>query len=76
MIIFYTYTANPFPVMKTGFPCVDISALLSLQGSSFHYRESCYHCRDPVFITGISLPVPCSILYGIAESQSSKVFLK
>ena len=35
------YTANPFPVMKTGFPCVHISTLLSLQGSYFYYRESC-----------------------------------
>ena len=24
----------------------------------FHYREPCSHCRDPVFITGISLQNP------------------
>ena len=33
------YTANPFPVMKTGFTCVHISTLLSLRGSCFHYRD-------------------------------------
>ena len=27
-----------------------------MQGKTcFHYREPCSHCRDPVFITGISL---------------------
>ena len=27
-----SFTANPFLVLKTGFPCVHISTLLSLQG--------------------------------------------
>ena len=34
-----TYTLNPFPVIKLGFPCVRISTLLSSQGSCFHYRD-------------------------------------
>ena len=39
-----SHNANPFPAMKTGFPCVYISTLLSLQGSSFHYRDIPYTC--------------------------------
>ena len=30
-----------------------------LQGKTcFHNREPCSHCRDPVFITGLSLQTP------------------
>ena len=57
--------------MKTQFICAHISTLL--QGSCFHYRESCYCCRDPVFITGISLLVPCCTLYGIAVWFERKI---
>ena len=53
---------NPFLLMKTGFPCVPNSTLLSLQRSCFNYRESCYHYRDPVFITCLFYPVwDCSV---------------
>ena len=45
------FTANPFPVMKTGNPCVHISTLLLLQGSCSYYRESCYHCRNLVLFS-------------------------
>ena len=40
----------------------------------FHYREPCSHCRDPVFITGISLqnPVlPCTGLQYISNLMIS-----
>ena len=65
-----TYTLNPFPVIKTGFPCVRISTLLSSQGSCFHYREcyllslwlslqgSCFHYRD--------IPA-CSLFYPLRD---------
>ena len=32
----------------------------------FHYREPCSHCRDSVFITGISLQTPLLPFYRIA----------
>ena len=37
----------------------------------FHYREPCSHCRDPVFITDISLQCPCTFLYGTAVKLCS-----
>ena len=60
-----------FPVMKTGFRCVHIFILLSLQVSCYHYRESCYYCRDPVFVTGNGFA-----LYEIHEDHKVQKVLK
>ena len=44
-----SFTANPNPVSQLS------QGQLSQGKTCFHYREHCSHCRDPVFVTGISL---------------------
>ena len=41
----------------------------------FLYMESCFHCKDPVFTTGISLLVPYSKLYRIAVWLKTSISL-
>ena len=50
---FSVFTANPFPVIKTGFPCVQILTV-----------KTCFHQKDPVFNTGIPA---CSLFYPVLD---------
>ena len=43
----------------------------SQEQTFFHYREPCSHCRDPVFITGISLQTPVLPSMGLQCSYFS-----